>query len=131
MFELLNISSFSSLSSALCPPLRPLPSYTFMLFIGLAEQCQYLSCFFFFLLKIMPFFHLHSLKKTSQIYVYLWQPTPVFLPGESHGQRSLATVHGVSGVGRNLVTTPLPPLWLNHIIVQRKPTQHCKPTFIH
>ena len=25
-----------------------------------------------------------------------WQPTPVFLPGESHGQRSLvATVHGV------------------------------------
>ena len=26
-----------------------------------------------------------------------WQPTPVFLPGESHGQRSLA-VHGVTGV---------------------------------
>ena len=26
-----------------------------------------------------------------------WQPTPVFLPGKSHGQRSLgATVHGVS-----------------------------------
>ena len=26
-----------------------------------------------------------------------WQPTPAFLPGESHGQRSLgATVHGVS-----------------------------------
>ena len=26
-----------------------------------------------------------------------WQPTPVFLPGESHGQRSLAaTAHGVS-----------------------------------
>ena len=26
-----------------------------------------------------------------------WQPTPVFLPGESHGRRSLmgATVHGV------------------------------------
>ena len=23
-----------------------------------------------------------------------WQPTPVFLPRESHGQRSLATVHG-------------------------------------
>ena len=27
-----------------------------------------------------------------------WQPTPVFLPGESHGQRGLTgTVHGVSG----------------------------------
>ena len=27
----------------------------------------------------------------------IWQPTPVFLPGESHGQRSLwATVHGVA-----------------------------------
>ena len=26
-----------------------------------------------------------------------WQPTPVFLPGESHGQRNLAgTVHGVA-----------------------------------
>ena len=26
-----------------------------------------------------------------------WQPTPVFLPGEVHGQRSLtATVHGVA-----------------------------------
>ena len=26
-----------------------------------------------------------------------WQPTPVFLPGESHGQRSLgATVHGAA-----------------------------------
>ena len=24
-----------------------------------------------------------------------WQPTPVFLPGEFHGQRSLATVHGI------------------------------------
>ena len=31
-----------------------------------------------------------------------WQPTPVFLPGESHGQGSLAaTVHGVT----NLVLT--------------------------
>ena len=25
-----------------------------------------------------------------------WQPTPVFLSGESHGQNSLATVHGVT-----------------------------------
>ena len=25
-----------------------------------------------------------------------WQPTPVFLPGKFHGQRSLATVHGVA-----------------------------------
>ena len=25
-----------------------------------------------------------------------WQPTPVFLPGKSHGQRSLATVHRVA-----------------------------------
>ena len=26
-----------------------------------------------------------------------WQPTPILLPGESHGQRSLqATVHGVA-----------------------------------
>ena len=25
-----------------------------------------------------------------------WQPTPAFLPGKSHGQRSLATVHEVT-----------------------------------
>ena len=25
-----------------------------------------------------------------------WQPIPVFSPGKSHGQRSLATVHGVT-----------------------------------
>jgi len=25
-----------------------------------------------------------------------WQPIPVFLPGESHGQRSLVGVHGVT-----------------------------------
>ena len=35
-----------------------------------------------------------------------WQPTPVFLPGGSHGQRSLAgyTVHGVTRVGHDLAT---------------------------
>ena len=35
-----------------------------------------------------------------------WQPTPVFLPGESHGQRSLAgySTWGCKGVGYNLVT---------------------------
>ena len=25
-----------------------------------------------------------------------WQPSPVFLPGKFHGQRSLATVHGIA-----------------------------------
>ena len=25
-----------------------------------------------------------------------WLPTPVFLPGESHGQRSLVGIHGVA-----------------------------------
>ena len=42
------------------------------------------------------------------IYNYLekeWQPTPVFLPGESHRHRSLTGyIHGVTGVGHNLVT---------------------------
>ena len=33
-----------------------------------------------------------------------WQPTPVFLPGESHGQRSLATVQGVARAGHDLAT---------------------------
>ena len=35
-----------------------------------------------------------------------WQPTPVFLPGKSHGQRSVVgyTVHGIARVGHDLVT---------------------------
>ena len=36
----------------------------------------------------------------SVCHIYIWnrkwQPTPVILPGKSHGQRSLATVHGVA-----------------------------------
>ena len=33
------------------------------------------------------------------------QPTPIFLPGESHRQRSMqATVHGVARIGHDLVT---------------------------
>ena len=35
-----------------------------------------------------------------------WQPTPVFLPGKSHGQREYwwAIVHGVARVGHDLGT---------------------------
>ena len=34
-----------------------------------------------------------------------WLLTPIFLPGESHGQRSLqTTVHGVARVGHDLAT---------------------------
>ena len=33
-----------------------------------------------------------------------WQPTPVFLPGEFHGQRSLADYVGSQRVGQLLVT---------------------------
>ena len=35
-----------------------------------------------------------------------WKPTPVFLPGESHGQRSLA-VYIVHGVAKESNTTEL------------------------
>ena len=37
-------------------------------------------------------------KPTANIWRRKWQPTPVFLPGEFHGQRSLAgyIVHGVT-----------------------------------
>ena len=38
-----------------------------------------------------------------------WQPTPVFLPGKSHGCRSLgATVYGATRVRHDLVTKPPP-----------------------
>ena len=43
-------------------------------------------------------------------------PTPVSLPGEAHGQRSLAgTVHGVAGVGHAGGTNP--PPWLCVLLV--------------
>ena len=38
-------------------------------------------------------------------------PTPVFLPGESHGQRSLARYHPrIAGVRHDLATKPPPPM---------------------
>ena len=33
-----------------------------------------------------------------------WQPTPVFLPGKSHGQRSLVLSKGIQRVRHNLAT---------------------------
>ena len=40
-----------------------------------------------------------------------WQPTPVFLLGETHGQRNLAGYSPwVTRVGHDLVTKPPPPL---------------------
>ena len=41
-----------------------------------------------------------------------WQSTPVFLPGESYGQKSLATVHGITKSRTWLSThTHLDPVW--------------------
>ena len=47
----------------------------------------------------------------------VWQPTPIFLPGESHGQKSL---EGESGWG-----THVNP-WLIHVNIWQKPLQYCK-----
>ena len=42
--------------------------------------------------------------------VMKWQPTPIFLDGKSHGQRSLVGYqHGVARVGHDLATEPPPP----------------------
>ena len=45
------------------------------------------------------------------------QPTLVFLPGEFHGQRSLAgySTRGHKRVGHNLVTKPPPPPLANYV----------------
>ena len=50
-----------------------------------------------------------------------WLPSPVFLPGESHGQRSLAgyTVHGVARVRHDLTTKPPQFCLLREILVIR------------
>ena len=36
-----------------------------------------------------------------------WQPTPVFLPGESHGQRSLVGSMGSQSVGHDSATNTI------------------------
>ena len=42
-----------------------------------------------------------------------WQPTPAFLPGKSHGQRSLwAAAHGLARVGHDWVTNTFTSLLL-------------------
>ena len=49
-----------------------------------------------------------------------WQPTPVFLPGESHGLTTWwATVHGVSRVGHDVLTKPPPSFVIGEALVNR------------
>ena len=50
----------------------------------------------------------HSFFKTPQGWSRKWQPTPVFLPGKSHGQRSLAgySPWGCQRAGHALLTEP-------------------------
>ena len=46
-----------------------------------------------------------------------WQPTPVFLPGKSHGQKNPAVyIHGGTRVGHNLETKLLSPKHTNREI---------------
>ena len=37
--------------------------------------------------------HMGSIPGLGRWHGWAWQPTPVFLPGESHGLRSLASYH--------------------------------------
>ena len=46
----------------------------------------------------------HCLLEKYKLWRRQWQPTPVFLPGESHGQRSLAGPLGSQRVKHNLAT---------------------------
>ena len=48
-------------------------------------------------LAVLPTFISFKLFLLAFISVFKWQPTPVFLPGESHGRRSLV---GYSPWGR-------------------------------
>ena len=57
-----------------------------------------------------------------------WRPTPIFLPGKTHGQRSLA---GYSPQGHkeldNLATKPslLPAAWRLSSVLWSQPVHHC------
>ena len=56
---------------------------------GLTDLISPLLVFFFFLLLFLSYYCLYRRRQ--------WQPTPVLLPGQSHGQRSLV---GCSPCGR-------------------------------
>ena len=61
---------------------------------------------------------IHVFVGYLSVFLEKWQLTPVFLPGKSHGQRSLESRdNGVTRVGHDLATKlPLPPpcfLWRN------------------
>ena len=43
-----------------------------------------------------------------------WQPTPVYLPGESHGQRSLVGYKGSQRVRRDLGAKTEGPLYMRN-----------------
>ena len=54
-------------------------------------------------------------SRTSILSISNWQPTPVFLPGRSHGQRSL-TGYIVHGVTKSLDTTEHTLLYYRNIV---------------
>ena len=61
-----------------------------------------------------------SMKKRQNICIAPWQPTPVFLPVEFHGQKSLA---GYSLWGHNKSDTTE---WLTHIFHKRRCVNMCE-----
>ena len=83
-------------------------------------SCTYLSIIFHLSIllsatsisDINPSIHYLPIHLPSITYNWrrAWHPTPVFLPGEAHGQRSLVTtVPGAARVGPDSVTEPPPP----------------------
>ena len=44
----------------------------------------------YFIIFIFPMYEIQKKKKSQPFWSRKWQPTSVILPGESHGQRSLA-----------------------------------------
>ena len=69
------------------------------------------ACFFDFLyIEKKSLFLNHFMLHNTLLWRREWQPTPVFLPGESHGQRSLVgySPRGSQRVKYNWVTNPIP-----------------------
>ena len=58
----------------------------------------------------------------SRIWKGKWQPTPVFLPGESHGQRSLAghSPQGSQRVGHDWAQHSIPELGHGDLVNDRR-----------
>ena len=85
-------------------------------YIKISKGCLFFLFFFFSFeeVKLLTFREVEILTRLNTLWRRKWQPTPVFLPGEFHGQRSLVGYSPQVTKSRTRLSdfTSLNTLWL-------------------